>query len=196
MCKQQYVAIERTRASDNPIDPRAHLLGCLTTGTSVTEYQPARCDPVDLLGRLSFVFAVIPLRQVRVDDHVLAEACQFAGLLRALHWTAERKPGEIPGEDGPHPFRKPAAMVGQGDVGGPRVLATKAPLRLTVPDREDVHVRLLKSQTLSASVECPAVEVEAASRPHRHPVISGMSSPYRQMNSLWSMSLSRIACLA
>ena len=51
-----------------------------------------------------------------------------------------------------------------------------------------------RAQTLSASVERTAAE--AASCPHLHPVISGISSPYRVMNALWSMSLSRMACLA
>jgi len=49
-------------------------------------------------------------------------------------------------------------------------------------------------QMLSASVEPPPPD--AASWPHFQPVISGMSSPCRAMNSLWSNSLSRIACLA
>ena len=104
------------------------------------------------------------------------------------------QPKHISGKHRPHPLRKPAAVVGQRDVRRPSVLATEAPRRLPVPDREDVHVRLLERQTLSASVE--RTPAEAASCPHRQPVISGMSSPYRPMNSLWSMSLSRIACLA
>jgi hypothetical protein len=49
-------------------------------------------------------------------------------------------------------------------------------------------------QTLSASVE--ESRAELASCPHLQPVISGMSSPCRQMYSLCSMSLSRIACFA
>jgi hypothetical protein len=64
----------------------------------------------------------------------------------------------------------------------------------SVPDHEDVDVRLLEAQTLSASVE--RTPGERASCAHRQPVISGMSSPYRQIYCLWSMSLSRIACLA
>jgi hypothetical protein len=82
---------------------------------------------------------------------------EFAGLLRPLHWTGESKSREISGQDRPHPFRKPAAVVGQRDVRRAGVLATEAQLCLTVPYREDVHVRLLESQMLSASVECTAV---------------------------------------
>src|SRR6516162_7119894 len=149
---------------------------------------------MDLLGRHSLVFAIIPFHQVSIDNHLLAESSKFAGLSCPPHRTAEGAPRKISGKDWPHPFREPAAMIGQRDVRGPGVLATEAPLGFTVPDREDVHVRLLESQALSASVD--RTGAEAASRPHRQPVISGMSSPYWQINCLWSMSLSRIACLA
>jgi hypothetical protein len=59
------------------------------------------------------------------------------------------------------------------------------------------HVRdkRLPPQMLSASVELPAADVAVVS-PHFHPVISGMSSPWREIYALCSISLSRIACLA
>ena len=131
---------------------------------------------------------------VEVDDGLIAEARQLAGLSCPLQRAAENELKRIPGEYRPHPLRKPAAVIGQRDVGRPCVLPGKAPRRLPVPDREHVHVLLRQSQTLSASVE--RTPAEAASCPHRQLVISGISSPYRAMNSLWSISLSRIACLA
>src|SRR5262249_54235064 len=140
MREQQDVAVEGARACDNPINSRAHLLGRLATGAAVAEDQPARLDLVNFLWRFSLVFAVVPLPKAGADDHVWGEPRQFAGLLRGLHCTAKSESREISGENWPHPFRKPAAMVGQGDIGDPRVFATKAPLRLTVPNREDVHV--------------------------------------------------------
>jgi hypothetical protein len=36
--------------------------------------------------------AVVPFRQIRIDNHILAEARQLAGLSRPLHWAAKRKP--------------------------------------------------------------------------------------------------------
>src|SRR6516225_11135279 len=99
MREQQDVAIEGAGSRDNSIDPGAHLLGRLATGTSVAEDQPARRDLVNFLGRFSLVFAVVPLRQVRVDDHVLAKTRQFARFLCPLQWTAESKSREISGED-------------------------------------------------------------------------------------------------
>src|SRR5262249_40219384 len=104
-------------------------------------------------------------------------------LSRALHRTAENKRKFVVGEYGPHPLRKPAAVVGQRNVRGTGVLTTEAPRCLPVPDREHAHIRLpLRDQMLSASVE--PIPAEAASCPHRQPEISGISSPYRQMYSL------------
>ena len=53
---------------------------------------------------------------------------------------------------------------------------------------------VFSAQTLSASVDCAGAA--ATAWPHVQPLISGMSSPCRQIYSLCSMSLSRIACLA
>ena len=58
---------------------------------------------------------------------------------------------------------------------------------------KDGHRRPVTRQILSASVgRSPA---KAASCPQRQRLISGISSPYRVMYCLCSMSLSRIACL-
>src|SRR6201993_3829220 len=111
-----------------------------------------------------------------------------------MHRAAEDERELLLGEHPPHSFGEPAPVVGQRNVGRSSVLPAEAPRRLAVSDREDIHIRLLRGQTLSASVE--RTPAEAASCPHRQPVISGMSLPYRAINSLWSMSLSRIACFA
>src|SRR5215213_5503741 len=50
-------------------------------------------------------------------------------------------------------------------------------------------------QTLSASV-VERRPPDAVAWPHFQPVMSGMSSPWRAMYSLCSMSLSRMACFA
>src|SRR5205814_8938020 len=113
---------------------------------------------------------------------------------RPLHRATEDERECLLGEHRPHSFGEPAPVVGQRNVGRSSVLPAKAPRRLAVSDREDIHIRLPRGQTLSASADRTLAVV--ASCPHRQPVISGMSSPYRAMYSLWSMSLSRIACFA
>src|SRR5262249_21044401 len=187
-------AVDRARPGDHPVHTRTHLFRRLTARASIPEDLPARRGLVDLLGRQSLVLAIVPLDQVGVDHGLIAEASQLAGLSCPLHRTAENELERIPGEYRPHPLCKSPAVVGQRDVRHACVLPGKAPRRLPVPDREHIHVRLRHGQTLSASVE--RTPAEAASCPHRQPVISGISSPYRAMTSLWSMSLSRIACLA
>ena len=97
-------------------------------------------------------------------------------------------------ELGPHLLGETAPIVCQGEVRHARMLPAQTPRGLAMPYRKEIHDLSLPAQTLSASVE--RTPAEAASCPHRQPVISGISSPYRAMNSLWSMSLSRIACLA
>ena len=87
---------------------------------------------MDLFGGLALVLAVIPLGEVGVDRHILAETRQFARLARPLHRAAERAPRDISRKDWPQPFSDPAAIVGQRNVSRPRVLATQAPCRLIV----------------------------------------------------------------
>src|SRR3974390_3132142 len=124
VCEQQDIAVAGARTRDYPIDPCANLLGGFATRAAVSEDQPTRRDLMDLLGRQSFVCAVVPFHQIRVDDHILTETRQFAGLSRPLHRAAESEPRKISAQYWPHPFREPAAAVGQRNVGCPRVLTT------------------------------------------------------------------------
>src|SRR5271166_2861005 len=192
--EQRDVTVSRARPGDHPVYPRTHFVRRLAARASIPEDQPARCDLVDLLGRYSFVLAVVPLDQVGVDDSLVAETRQLTGLPRPLHGAAKNERERVLGQHRPQPFGDAAPTFGQRNVRCSGVLAAQAPCRLAVSDREHVHPRILRGQTLSASVE--RTPTDAASCPHRQPVISGMSSPYRAINSLWSMSLSRIACFA
>jgi len=142
-CANNKISQPKARARDDAIDPSANLLGRFATWAAVSEDQPARLYLVDLFRGLAIVLAVIPLGQIGVNHHILAETRQFARLARPLHRAAERAPREISRKDWPQPFGDPAAMVGQRNISRPRVPAIEAPCRLTMPDREDVHVRLL-----------------------------------------------------
>jgi hypothetical protein len=83
-------------------------------------------------------------------------------------------------------------------VNGMSVVPVCWPLRLHAVspclNANKYTVDFLLTQTLSASVERTAPDVAAC--PHVQPVISGMSSPCREMYSLCLMSSSRTACLA
>ena len=78
--------------------------------------------------------------------------------------------------------RKPSTVVGQRDVCRARMQPAKAPHRLAVLIANTCTSISLAGQSLSASVD--STLAEAASWPHLHPAISGMSSPYRQLYSL------------
>src|SRR4029453_3705017 len=139
------VAADRAGTGYHSVDSLTHLFGRLATRASIAEDEPARRDLVDLIGSQSLVFTVVPLNQVGVDDHLIAEARQFAGLGCALQ-GAEKNEGKFRlGEYRSHPLRKPAAVVGQRDVCRPRMLPGKAPHRLAVPYREHLPLPLRRT---------------------------------------------------
>ena len=75
-----------------------------------------------------------------------------------------------------------------------QALRTYAPAKGAVLASMAIMVDAMRcAHTLSPSVE-PAARVFWS--PHVQFLISGMSSPWREMYSRWSMSLSRISCLA
>src|SRR3954454_12022065 len=172
--EQRYVAVCGVGPCDHAIDAGADLFRRFAARTPVAEDQPARPRLMDLRGRDAFVLAVIPLHQVGLDDGVIAEPDQLAGLAGGLHRADEDDSKALFGQDGTQSLSETPPVVGQRDVGRAGVLAAEAPLGLAVPDREDVHGGL-RGQTLSASVE--RMPDEAASWPQLQFVISGMSSP-------------------
>src|SRR5262245_25388374 len=89
MREQNDVAVDRARAGYHPVHPRPDLLWRLAARASIRENQPARGDLVDLLRRQSLVLAIVPFDQVGVDDSLIAEARQLAGLSRPPHRAAE-----------------------------------------------------------------------------------------------------------
>src|SRR5215469_11531103 len=189
-----HVARSGARPGDDPIRPDTDLFRCLTARTTVAKNQPAGPGLVDLCRGQPLVFTVIPFGQFDIDNGRSAQTRQFAGLARTLHGAAENERKPLLGEHRAQSLGEAATILGQGDVSRAGVLSAQAPRRFAVSDREDVHFRPVPGQTLSASVD--RTPAEAASCPHLHPLISGMSSPYRVMNSLCSMSLSRIVCFA
>ena len=100
--EQRHVATGSTSSGYHPIHPRAHLLRLLATGASIAKQQPARRPLVDLLGRYSLIFAVVPLGKIGVDDrdrmrfwrYYLDSARRRAG--RWLTWCVRRR-GSIDG---------------------------------------------------------------------------------------------------
>src|SRR4029453_7127905 len=111
-----------------------NLFRRLSPRASIPKDQPARRQLLDLLGRQPLVFPIIPLDEVGVDDGLLAQPCQLAGLSCPLQRAAEHEVKYVGGEYRAHPLRKPAASVGQRKVRRTRVLAVEAPGGLSMPD--------------------------------------------------------------
>src|SRR5580692_2584634 len=141
--KQRNVAIGTPRSRNHPIHPGTHLLWRLTARASIPKDQPARRHRMDLLRRQSLILAVIPLGEVGMDDGHIAEPRQCAGLARPLHRADEYERERLFGEHRSHLFSKPPPVVGQGDVSRAGVLPAEAPRGFPMPDRKDVHPRLL-----------------------------------------------------
>src|SRR5438067_8629189 len=149
--EQSHVAINCACPSDHPVRARAHLRRRLPAWAAIAKDQPARRALVNLARRQSLVLAVVPLGEVMVYYRFVAEPSQLAGFARPLHRATEDESERLLGELRPHSFGEPAPVVGQRNIGRSSVLPAEAPRRLAVSDREDIHVRLLSGQTLSAS---------------------------------------------
>jgi hypothetical protein len=93
----QHVTVsEQGNISFECSDPRNYLIHSptdllwhLATGTSVSEDHLARIRFVNLFGRQTLIFAVVPLHQIRIDDGCVTESRQIASLACALQWADE-----------------------------------------------------------------------------------------------------------
>ena len=134
--KYRDVTLHRTHSGNHSVHASTYVFRTFAARASIAKDQPAWCDLLDLVGRESLVPAVVPLDKVGVDDHVAGEACQFAGLSCSPQWAGKNK-FKLPfGEDLSDPLRKPSAVIGQRDIGDPRVLSTQTPRGLPVADRK------------------------------------------------------------
>ena len=163
----------RPRApGDHPIHPRADLLRRLAARAPSRKISQSGA-PRDLLGRQSLVLAG-PTRPGRVDDGHFAEARQLAGsrarcigLTRTSANASLASTGRI---------RSASRVRCRSTDVRRRVLPAQAPRGLSVPDRENVHARLLPVRRCRPPWNGSR---QTRSCPHFQSVISGMS-PYRQ----------------
>src|SRR5690242_8584540 len=102
--EQRDIAVALPRTVDHPIDSYADLLRILPARTSVAEDHPSMLHVIDLLRRQSFVFAIVPLAQIGLDDSLGAQAGQRAGFARPLQRTDEDTREPLPGQPGSQCF--------------------------------------------------------------------------------------------
>jgi hypothetical protein len=112
----------RAQPRDHAIGAGADLFDRLTARATVAKKRPAGVLAADLDRSQSFVIAIIPFHQVRVDDDVLDEACEFARATSSLQGTCEYD-REV---DATQPFAQAERIrftpFRQRDVGAPGVL--------------------------------------------------------------------------
>jgi hypothetical protein len=110
----------------------AHRRERLAPGAAVAEEIPARPLAANVRGEPAFIFAIVPLHEVRGEPGDLGEARQLASPPRPLE-RADQNLGELDSrEPSPELPRVILAPLGQREIGPSRVLARKRPRRLTV----------------------------------------------------------------
>ena len=192
MREQRGVALHRASPGDHPV--HAHdVIRRLAAWAAIPKInQPGAISW--LLGRQPLVFAIIPLDEVEVDDGLIAKPAS-SQVSRArcigLQRTSANVSARVPAASA-SPSRRPLS------VNGMSVVPVCWPLRLQAvspcliantftfssPSRSDVVGRCRTNRRGSRLLPPPP----AGDLGHIVPV--------PVMNSLWSMSLSRIACLA
>src|SRR5262245_9982434 len=126
--KQRCIALQRTQSRDHTIDASANLLGSFAARTAaIAEDRPSRAVSVNLLRRQSFVRAVVPLHQIRIDLGTRSQARHLTGLPRSSQRTRQHQLEIRRGQLRPQQSRLLTTVLGQRNVGDTRVLTTETP---------------------------------------------------------------------
>jgi hypothetical protein len=140
MRKQRNVAGGPARSRYNSIDAGADLLRHLPPWASIPKKQPIGPPFTDLSWGQSLVIAVVPFAQIGLGHGMRAKPGQFASLSRPSQRADENELECLSCKNRQEPLREPASIVGQRDISRARMLAAQAPRRLTMPDRENIHL--------------------------------------------------------
>jgi hypothetical protein len=137
--KEQHVAVHCPHPASHPVGPRPDLVRQLPSRAAVAEQLPVRALGTDVGAGETFVRAVVPFEQVRLDLSRGGEAGQLARPDRPLQGAREH-PGERQAlEPLSELARLDFALRGQRQVGHARVLVRNGPGGLAVP--RQVHDR-------------------------------------------------------
>jgi hypothetical protein len=132
--EERDVSVYGAKMCDEPIGTVGNLRGHFTMRTAVPKDIPAQSLLANVDGALSFVIAIVPLCQVRLDLGRRPQPGQFTRASRALP-RAGQHTGKL---DVPKAFSKRARLVlaarGQWNVRAAGVLAGKRPLGSAVSD--------------------------------------------------------------
>src|SRR4030095_13904919 len=110
---------------------------------SVPEDQPTRDGLLDLRVGQPLVGAIVPLRQVGVDDGPLAQTGQLAGLPRPSQRADQDERETSPRQARPQLLGQSTPVIGERDVRRAGVPPAQAPLGLAMSDRINTHAAVL-----------------------------------------------------
>ena len=158
--EEEHVAAHRCGLGEDPVCSVTHLGRVLAVRNAAGEKRPARDVVADLRRRAALVVAVVPLAEIVARLRLRAETGEPAGVGGPLERAREHEL-EVPTmQRSTDDLRLAATLIGQWDVGAPRVTERPAPLGLTVPDEDDLFGH-------SGSLDALAVEKDQSVRTRR-----------------------------
>ena len=134
VAEDEYVAGDRARFGDGPVDARRDRIDRLTARHRIGEHVPLGHVPTNRRGGAPFVVAVVPLAKF-LAHRGRRESGEARGFQRAVHRTREHERERSACEHGCERGGRGPAARGQGQVGVARVTPGPAPLGLAVPDQ-------------------------------------------------------------
>ena len=125
------IASQRTHFCDHTIDSHAELLRSFSaSAAAIVEDCPARMVSLNLVGGQSFVIAVVPFHQIRINLGARSQSRQFTGLPRPSQRARQHQVEIRRDEFLTQESRSLAAVLGQRDIRDTGVLAAATPFRL------------------------------------------------------------------
>ena len=135
--KEQHIAVDGADPADDSIDASSHISDRLAAGTTVAEQLPFGPLLANLIGRFSFVGAVVPFDEIMIHRRDTCESGQFARPRGPLQRTRQDADEGQAFEPVTEPTGVALTALGQGKIRQAGVLASKGPGCLTVPGQVD-----------------------------------------------------------
>ena len=144
MGEERDISSQRPKAKNEPISASGDLRGRFTVRAAVAEEIPVRSRLQNVRGELTFVVAIVPLRQVRFDFGRGSQPGQFTRSSGALPRAGQHpiKP-DVP--EAMSKFPRPVlARRSQGNIGAAGVPAGERPFGLAVSNEVNAREHVVR----------------------------------------------------
>jgi len=143
MGEERGISVQSAETGNEAVSTVGNLGGRFTARTAVPKEIPVRSRPENVRRALSFVVAIIPLRQVRFDFGRRIQPGQLTRSSRALQRAGQHaSKRDVPEALSKLP-RPVLAVSGQGNVRATRVLAGERPLGFTVSNEVNAREHIV-----------------------------------------------------